>query len=82
MELYILTFKENIICQGFNGKFIYRLKIYLIKKHIKIVMCKIVRTQKFMLYFILFFYFYFYFFVSSQKLMWYNIMKFDNYSNY
>ena len=52
IEQYILSIKENIICQDSNEMFNYRIKLNSIKKYIyiyiKIMRCKIVRTQKLM----------------------------------
>jgi len=49
MELCILLFKENIICQDSNGGFKYKIKLKLNKKNIFLIMTyKIVRSQKLM----------------------------------
>ena len=49
MEQYILFIKENMMCQDLNGMFNYRIKFkFNWKIYIKIMRCKIVRTQKLM----------------------------------
>ena len=53
MKQYILSIKENMMCQDSNRKFNYRIKFKFNQKiyiyiYIKIMRCKIVRTQKLM----------------------------------
>ena len=49
MEYYILYIKKNMICQDFNKIFNYKIKFKFNQKiYIKIMGCKIIRSQKFM----------------------------------
>ena len=49
MEQYILSIKKNMMCQDSNEMFNYRIKFkFNYKIYIKIMRCKIVRTQKLM----------------------------------
>ena len=46
---YIISIKENMMCQDSNEMFNYRIKFRFNQKiYIKIMRCKIVRTQKLM----------------------------------
>jgi hypothetical protein len=48
IEQYIFSIKENMMCQDNNGKFNYRIKFkFNLKIYIKIMRCKIVRSQNY-----------------------------------